>query len=112
MILKTLSIISVSFLLAGCPWNTKPCPEPEPVVVERFIYPDCGTPPQRDPVELRSLEWTVSEETGFFSLTSDGYEDLGYNISEILSGVRQLVAEIQYYEECLNHEVGRDTDDG
>lgn len=104
MRLRTLLIISASFLLAGCPWNTKPCLEPEPIVIEKLVYPDCGDPPQRDPVELRQVEWIVDKETGYFALSANGYEDLSYNVSEILSGVRQLITEVQYYEQCVARE--------
>lgn len=97
MPLKALLIISI-ILLGGCRKDVV-CPDPEPIYVEVPVYMDCGQPPRRDAVELRTLAWQVGED-GRFSLSAEGYEDLGYNISEIWSGVEQLLAEIGFYEEC------------
>lgn len=97
MILRTLLIISF-LVLAGCRHDV--CPEPEPVVITEVVYMTCGTPPQRDKVELRPVAWQVGKD-GRFSLSAEGYEDLGYNISEIWNGVEQLVIEIGFYEQCL-----------
>jgi hypothetical protein len=73
-------------------------PEPEPTVIIQTVSLDCGTPPQRDPIDLRSIEWKIIGDN--FTLTPDGYEDLSFNITEIWRGVEQLKAEIQFYVGC------------
>lgn len=100
---KTLLISSV--FLAGC--ATSPEIPPPPVTIIKTVALDCGIPPQRDPIDLRPVAWTIIGAR--FTLSPEGYEDLGYNISEILKGVRQLQNEIIYYEECING-IHEDTD--
>jgi hypothetical protein len=95
MRLRTLLIVS---LLTGCA-SQEPLVQPEPTVVYKTVYPDCGTPPQRDPIELRAIEWLVVN--GRFTLSAEGYEDLSYNITEIWKGIEQLNTEIKYYEQCV-----------
>ena len=97
MLSKTLLIISL-FFLASCAANQTDEIEP-PTVDVQLVYPDCGTPPQRERIQLRVLEWKVIG--GLFTLTPTGYEDLAFNVTEIWKGVEQLQAEISYYESCL-----------
>lgn len=97
--MKTLLMISLPLLVAGCWHNVKPDVPPEPVVVTQFVKPDCGNPPRRDRIALRRFSWVVRD--GWFSLSADGYEDLSYNISQMIKGIDQLRSEVHYYENCL-----------
>jgi hypothetical protein len=98
--LKTLLTISLVLILTGCRHDVIDVP-PEPVIVNKFVIPDCGTPPQRDPVELRPVIWQIIDDR--FTLTPEGYEDLSFNVTEIWRGVEQLRNEITYYEQCLDN---------
>ena len=85
-------------LLVGCGgFQTKPTPEPEIIIRTQAL--DCGTPPQRPPINLRPITWKIIGDR--FTLTPEGYEDLSYNVSGIWLGVEQLIIEVEYYESCL-----------
>lgn len=106
MIWKILLTISLTALV-GCSGNWKkvlPYRPAEIVTETVYVQPDCGTPPRRAPVELRKITWRIipdeNGEQGFW-LSAQGYEDLGFNTSEIGKGSRELKAEIQYYLKCL-----------
>lgn len=98
MRLKTLLITSLPLLLTGCP-EVRDDPPPEPVVLVKHIHSTCGTPPQRNQVQLRPITWEIIGDR--FTLSPSGYEDLSYNVSEIWAGVEELLIEIGYYEQCL-----------
>jgi len=93
-----------SLLLAGCSWIKPTVLPPRPVVVTEYVRADCGTPPQRAPVEFRHVEWLILEVSGEqrFTLTAGEYENLAFNTSEIIKGAKELRAEIQYYLDCLS----------
>jgi hypothetical protein len=94
----TASILLI-LLLTGC--ASAPKTElPDPVVVTKYVRAECGEPPQRAFVNLRPIEWQIIE--GRFTLSAEGYEDLGYNVSMILAGIRELQSEIEFYEKCLS----------
>ena len=104
MLLRTLLISS---FLAGCAAQPSG-PLPPPEILIKYIRPDCGTPPSRAPVVLRSISWQIIG--GRFTLSPDGYEDLSYNVTMILQAAEELNIEIKYYEDCVD--VGTDTEDG
>lgn len=94
-----LLILLVLVFATGC--ASAPKTEiPDPVVVTKYITTDCGEPPQRSAVNLRPIEWRIIE--GRFTLSPEGYEDLGYNVSMILAGIRELRGEVEFYERCLS----------
>lgn len=99
MRLKTLLITSFVLFLPGCFWNAKPEVPPEPVVLVKYLHSQCGTPPQRNQVDLRPIQWEIISDK--FTLSATGYEDLSYNITQIWAGVSELKTEIKYYELCL-----------
>ena len=99
-----LSIL-LTISLAACASTPPPFVPAKTVTIKEFVYPDCGNPPQRSPVELRSLSWRVLPDAKGeqrFTLSAKGYEDLGFNTSEILKGAKELKAELQYYIACVN----------
>ncbi len=104
MSFKTLSIASL--LLAGCASTPPPAPPAKTVTVTEYVYADCGTPPQRAPIEFRAVEWEILDIGGEqrFTLPPGEYEDLAFNTSEIVKGVKELKAEIQFYVACLNRQ--------
>jgi hypothetical protein len=99
--LKTLLIISL-LVLVGCS-SKQVEPEPEPVTITKFVYPDCGNPPQRTHVDFQPLVWAVLEagETPY-SLSGEGYRILGDIMTTIWEGIMELQSEIKYYEDCVN----------
>jgi len=93
--------LTISFLfLAGCRHDVVPTPEPEPYVMYKYVYLDCGNPPERQLIDFKPLQWTIVEG-GNFALTPEGYKDLSYNISQIILGTKELKNEIKFYEDCL-----------
>ena len=96
MLSKMLLITSLG--LAGCA-GQEIQPEPEPEIIIQTIKLECAMPPQRDPIDLRSVEWKIIGDR--FTLTPEGYEDLSFNVTEIWKGVEQLIAEIDFYEACV-----------
>lgn len=104
MRLKKLLIISLLFLplVVSCRKDVKePEPLAEPVVLVKHIHSQCGNPPQRDSVNLRPLAWEIVGDR--FTLSPKGYEDLGFNMTQIWTGVELLQVEIRYYELCLEN---------
>lgn len=73
---------------------------PDPVIIKEYVRAECGNPPERTPVNLRPLSWQVIDSR--FTLSPEGYEDLSYNVSMILLGIRELQAEVEFYERCLS----------
>lgn len=104
-------LLLISLLLAGCAAK-QPTPIPEPVVVTKYVYADCGTPPARAVVDFRPITWRIIEFSGenLFTLSVQGYKDLAFNTSEIIKGAKELRAEVEYYEACLNQQ--KDLKDG
>jgi hypothetical protein len=90
-------------LLAGCA-AAPPTEKPAPVVITKYARAECGTPPQRQEVNLRPISWRVLDDR--FSLSTEGYEDLSYNITVILAGIRELQSEIEFYETCIKNQPG------
>jgi len=98
MLSKILLIISLTLWMYGCAEKqTKPVPPP--IIIYKTIPLDCGTPPQRPPIDLRPITWKIIGDR--FTLNPQGYEDLSYNVSEIWSGVEHLLIELTYYRRCL-----------
>jgi hypothetical protein len=98
-------LLLISLLLAGCASNP-PVPLPKPVVVPQYVYADCGTPPARSEVDFKPINWRIIVFSGenLFTLTTYGYKDLAFNTSEIIKGVKELKAEIEYYQACLDRQ--------
>lgn len=97
--MRLIASLLLILLLAGCA-SAPPTEIPDPVVVTKYVRTDCGEPPVRAPVNLRPIEWLIID--GRFTLSSEDYENLGYNVSMILAGIRELSAEVEFYEECLS----------
>lgn len=94
-----LLVLGTLLLASGC--ASAPQTEiPDPVIVTEYIRADCGTPPKRQDVNLRAFEWLIIDDR--FTLSAKGYEDLSYNVTVILAGIRELQAEIDFYERCLS----------
>ena len=102
MLLKILLISSIalgSLVLSGC--ATDPAgPERPPVVKTKFVTPDCGNPPERGKIKLRPIIWDLSG--GKWVLTAKGYEDLSYNMSVLEGAIKELIAETEYYRQCVS----------
>ena len=102
--MKLLLCLTISIFLVGCKTTCpKPLP-PDPVVITKFVKPDCGIPPKRSIIKLRPVIWGyMYDEDGdvVYTITPRGYEDLSFNTSEIIKGAKELKAEIDYYRECI-----------
>jgi hypothetical protein len=108
--LKTLLIISLITILTACGGRQKKevFIPPPPVVETRFVERDCGELPDRIDVDLRNLPddggWEAvvgPDGKGWLAVPGDVYKDMGHNRAETIRGVRELKAEIAYYEDCL-----------
>lgn len=102
--MKLLIFLTTSFILVSCA-TTKPIVlPPKPIVLTKYVYPDCKNPPQRAIIELHSIHWSyLYDDSGdvVYTLTPKGYEDLSFNTSEIIMGAKELKAEIAYYLKCI-----------
>ena len=107
--MRLIASILLLLLLSGCAGNP-PTEVPDPVVQVKFVRAECGSPPKRSAVNLRPIEWLIID--GRFTLSAEGYEDLGYNVSTILGGIRELQSEIDFYEQCLEDEDGSESNSG
>ena len=100
--MRWLLLLTIS--LAGC--ASEPVQPPAKTVTVASVQKlDCGTVPARTAPEFRPITWHVlPDENGesVFSLTPKGYENLSFNMSEIEQIIRELKAEIKFYEECIN----------
>ena len=100
--MRWLLLLTIS--LAGCA-SEPVIPPAKTVTVTEVIRPDCGPVPARSKPDFRPITWHIlPDENGdsAFSLTAKGYESLNYNMSEIEQIIRELKAEIKFYEECIN----------
>lgn len=57
-------------------------------------------PPSISPIETRKVEFKVSSDgnQAFYSITPQTYENLSYNVQEMLRYIREQKAVIEYYE--------------
>ncbi len=94
-------LILAVLIVVGCA-TTPQAIVPDKIVVPNYVYADCGTPPKRTKVQLRVLSWQVID--GRFSMSAKGYEDLSYNVSQVLAAVKEFGIELEYYEKCLARE--------
>ena len=100
--MKTLLTISISVLLMACAAKPVP-PAPPPVTITEIVYHDCGTPPQRDPVDFEPLIWAVLEDSDTpYALSGEGYKTISNIMTTIWNGIKQLRIEIEFYENCVN----------
>lgn len=102
--MRSSLLLTISILLFACSATPGPVDIPPPTVETVFVKPDCGDPPSRDKIDLRPIDWRILQfdDQQLFTLTTDAYEDLGYNVSQILSSIRQLVSEIIFYQDCVS----------
>lgn len=106
---RLLLTISVIVLCSGCSlFRSKPEPQAEPdtVTVVKWRTVNCGNPPERDHIDLRPMSdsWRIlpgPDGEQRFTLSAEAYENLGFNITQILKGVKQLREEIKYYRDCI-----------
>jgi hypothetical protein len=96
LITKTI-LIFLALVLAGCAAQ-KPVVKQPTITDTVFVYPDCGKPPPRETIVLVPLTWQVID--GRFSISSEGYKKLAFNMSEIMKGVKELRLEVNYYTQC------------
>lgn len=96
--ITNLLLILGILVLSGCAAQP-PTEVPDPVILTKYVQAECGTPPSKTAVNLRSLSWQIIE--GRFTLSPEGYEDLSYNVSMILAGIKELQSEIEFYEACV-----------
>ena len=91
--------------VAGCasaPRNTDLVPTTVEIV--KYVSYECGTAPAVDPVDMLPIYWKVlPDATGAqrFTLTPEGYEALGKNVSSILAAVQQLKLQRDFYVGCV-----------
>ena len=96
--ITNLLLILLALVLAGCAAQ-KPIVKQPTITDTVFVYPDCGTPPPRETLVLVPLTWEVID--GRFSVSSEEYKKLAFNMSEIMKGVKELKLEIAYYVRCV-----------
>lgn len=106
---KFIVILVLAGLVSGCA-SAPPTEIPDPVVVTKYVKTDCGEPPQRASVNLRPISWQIIDDR--FTLSAEGYEDLAYNVTTILAGIRELQSEIDFYEACLSSTPKLEPSDG
>lgn len=97
--------------LGGCA-SAPPAPNLVPTIVEvaRYIAYECGVPPALVHLSLLDVEWEVlpdAEGVQRFTLTPDEYENLGNNVTELLVRTKQLIAQRDFYEECIEESIAR-----
>lgn len=100
--ITNLLLIILVLVLAGCASN-QPVVEPPTITDTVYVYPDCGKPPPRKPVDFAPVSWQVID--GRFTISAEGYKRLSYNMAEIMRGIEELKAEIKYYIACVKPRV-------
>ena len=109
-----LVLLSSLIFLASCATGEPPV---EPVKVKTVeIESTPPTVPQPDVLTLRSVNWTIitpenvdkilGDETSdkvFFALTTDGYEKLALNLSDLRAFIQQQKKIILLYEESYEN---------
>lgn len=99
MIKTNLLLIAFILVLGGCAAK-QPISVPVGITETITVYATCGSPPPRDDIILVPITWVVQE--GRFSLSPEDYKKLSFNMAQTTKGVKQLRAEINYYEKCLS----------
>jgi hypothetical protein len=100
MNLKLFTILISALLLSGCSLVSRTKAEPEPQIITKWRTFDCGVPPARDNISFTVPVFGVTSE-GFWTLTAEQYANLGDSMQNILNASGQLVAVIQFYEDCI-----------
>ncbi len=93
-----LSLILTSLLLVGCAKDrVKRDIPPQVVTVWRTF--DCGIAPARDPIKFKAPQFRIVD--GRYTLTADQYAVLGENMGQIIKATGQLIAVVNFYEQCI-----------
>lgn len=90
----------ISLVMIGCSSRQPVEQIPDVMTIVEWRTFDCGQPPGRDRVEFRPVVWKIID--GKFTLVPDQYANLGDNMSDLIMGTKQLIAEIQYYLDCIS----------
>jgi hypothetical protein len=99
MTTKILLLLAI-LVLAGCA-STQPVVESPTISDTVYVYQDCGVPPPREHIFFVPITWQVIG--GRFTLSTEEYKKLAYNMTENAKGVAELKLEIKYYLKCLDH---------
>ena len=85
---KKLILTSLVLFLSACSSSNT---DPVDILLE---------PPSISPIETRKVEFKVSSDgnQAFYSITPQTYENLSYNVQEMLRYIREQKAVIEYYE--------------
>ena len=96
---KLFLIISTVFLIS-CGGRQVVDPEPDVQIVTKWVVFDCGTPPDRDFVDLSVPRWRIID--GRYTLTPEEYGILGESVSDIIKAAKQMANVIDFYQECID----------
>lgn len=105
MTLNQFLTIASLLLLVGC--GATPVADddfkPTPVTFTITVPYDCGTPPPVSGVTMRDVEWDIVEIDGvdYFTLTVGDYQALGLNLLDWLASTKQLLAQRDFYRDCI-----------
>jgi len=99
--LKNLSLLLILIsvlILSGCVKDRVKRDIP-PQIITKFKTYNCGVPPARDKINLRSV--TIKIIDGLYTFTPDQYGNLGDNMADIIKASGQLVEIVRFYEACI-----------
>ena len=95
-----LRIFLISSLLVGCGTLDRLKHEVPPQIITEWRTYDCPNPPRVDPVKFRPVVWVI--EGGSYTLSPDGYANLGENMADIISRSAQMREIILFYMKCID----------
>lgn len=101
--LVVFGLLLVAAFNTGCAKkeDTKP---PTTIEVTKYVYYECGKPPELDALELQEVLWRVlrsPEGLQVIALDAENYEKLSRNDAAILSRAQQLAAQRDFYAQCI-----------
>lgn len=117
----TLIAVLITLLIIGCSSKSRVKPSVDTITIDQQIKTIPITPPDDpDSVVWKEFKWTVltpeimeqllikykkgeieESDMVFYGLSTDGYENLSVNMSEIIRYMEQQKAVIMYYKETV-----------
>jgi diadenosine tetraphosphate (Ap4A) HIT family hydrolase len=125
MVAKLINVVFITAILAGCAGT----PTPTTAIVQ--VDKPAMMLPNVDQVRLRDVDWYVitrdakpntpghidavwkkTSKDSLFAVTSDDYEDLSLNVSELTKIIKQLQSQVQAYKEYYQPEKPKENQNG
>jgi hypothetical protein len=102
-ILLLLALMLSALVGCGSTEVADPDFEPTPVTFNIKVPYICGQPPSIGVVLMRDVNWDIItlDDLDLFTLTVDYYKSLGMNTSDWIAASRELLAQRNFYRDCI-----------